>query len=503
MAASENDNPFDEATNLDSSESTRLAREGNPTKKRILDEHQIRTTIDTVAPAHRHQESAPPIRPQHRPPAHGATAEPPNEDWAPLYLDDEVLDSGSVNFELNKEDLAAIRTATPAPPADSPSTAAAPRFKPAPIRVKRNQDCAPSSPRKFSSGPVATQIMSDKAVDPNLIEGSRIGNYEVIGKIGQGGMGVVYEGHHLLLPRRVAIKFLLTNASHDEEQIRRFLGEAVASAQIGHKGVVDIYDYGYNEDKTAYLIMEFVEGQSLQAIMRHNGQLPVPMAIRVVRDIAEVLAAAHQCGIVHRDLKPDNMILSRDEFGKDYVKILDFGVAKFVNDQGLSGQTVAGSILGTPWYMPPEQCQGLREVDFRSDIYALGCVFYQMLCGKVPFAGSLRDVLTSHIHSQAIPPSQLNPSIPQAIEKLIARMMAKEPADRPHSMDEVAHVLAGLAEATSGHPAATGPSPGTTALRSKHGHHTPAEHGQRWLMPVLAAIVACAGTSAAFYFLQG
>src|SRR5690606_7879571 len=132
-----------------------------------------------------------------------------------------------------------------------------------------------------------------------------------------------------------------------------FLGEAVAAAQIDHTGVVDIYDYGYDKNNSAYLVMEFVDGQTLQSVMKRSSQLPVPMALRVIRDVADVLAAAHQSGVVHRDLKPDNVVLSRDEHGKDFVKVLDFGVAKFVNAQGMSGKTQAGSILGTPWYMPP------------------------------------------------------------------------------------------------------------------------------------------------------
>jgi serine/threonine-protein kinase len=366
--------------------------------------------------------------------------------------------------------------------------------------VPRSAQQDGSAPKRFPPQPSASQVIPGKSADPKLIEGSRIGNYEVIRKIGQGGMGVVYEGRHLLLPRRVAIKFLLTNQSHDEEQIRRFLGEAVASAQIGHKGVVDIYDYGYDENKTAYLIMEFVDGQSLQAIMKRSGQLPIPMVVRVVRDIAEVLAAAHQSGIIHRDLKPDNIILSRDEFGKDFVKILDFGVAKFVNAQGMSGQTIAGSILGTPWYMPPEQCQGLSEVNFRSDIYALGCVCYQMLCGKVPFAGSLRDVLTAHIHSEPAPPTQFNPGVPPALAALLARMMAKDPNHRPASMDEVAAALQHLTEPDALPHA---PSSATPMPQSAGGSMGAMPTPRSWVAPVVAALIACAGTAAAFYFLQG
>jgi len=527
MAASKkDDDPFEEATRFDPEASVRVARgHENPSKPAAI--LQVRTTVDLVPPTVRNVDPL-------KFPQDGVVPDSLNKEWAPLYLDEEILGSRSVNLKLTDADFAEIRTppppdleTVPTQPSPAPMARSARKSQPAPIRVKRvsrqsvGAPAAPqerrssspqsfppnhpprattegSAPNQFLPNPASSQMVPSKAADPKLIEGSRIGNYEVIRKIGQGGMGVVYEGRHLLLPRRVAIKFLLTNQAHDEEQIRRFLGEAVASAQIGHKGVVDIYDYGYDENKTAYLIMEFVDGQSLQAIMKRSGQLPVPMVVRVVRDIAEVLAAAHQSGIVHRDLKPDNIVLSRDEFGKDFVKILDFGVAKFVNSQGMSGQTVAGSILGTPWYMPPEQCKGLREVDFRSDIYALGCVFYQMLCGKVPFAGSLRDVLTAHIHATPTPPTQFNPSLPPAVEGLILRMMAKEPAARPASMEEVAHALTAFVE-----PQAQGQTQNLPPMAPMQPHMTQQPARSRtWLTPTIAAVIACVGTAAAFYFLQ-
>jgi predicted Ser/Thr protein kinase len=363
---------------------------------------------------------------------------------------------------------------------------------PVPIRVERSKS-RPASLPSWNSGTNSLEAVNNDDADPELQPGARLGNYEIVQKIGQGGMGVVYEARHLLLPRRVAIKFLLINKSHDEEQIRRFLGEAVASAQIGHRGVVDIYDYGYDDRNLAYLVMEFIDGQSLQAVMKRSGQLPVPMVIRIVHDVAEILAAAHKSGIVHRDLKPDNILLSRDEFGNDFTKILDFGVAKFVNAQSMSGKTKIGSILGTPWYMPPEQCQGFLTVDYRSDIYALGCVFYQMVAGKVPFAGTLRDVLMAHIHVDPQPPRNFCPSIPPAVEKLILQMMAKEPADRPVSMDVVAATLADFLEV----PPARSRSSRTVPPPQ------PGQTQNRWLAPFLAALLAGLATSAAFYFLQG
>lgn len=362
--------------------------------------------------------------------------------------------------------------------------------QPAPIRVDRSR----SQPKlkQLQVPRSSLEAVSSDGLDPELAAGARLGNYEIVRKIGQGGMGVVYEAKHLLLPRRVAIKFLLINNVHDEDQIRRFLGEAVASTQIDHKGVVDIYDYGYDERNHAYLVMEFVDGRSLQSVMKRSGQLPIPVAVRIARDVAEILAAAHKRGIVHRDLKPDNILLSRDEAGTDFTKILDFGVAKFVNAQNMTGKTKIGSIIGTPWYMPPEQCQGFSTVDARSDIYALGCVFYQMLCGKVPFAGSLRDVLMAHVHVAPPPPHSFCPEIPPAVEALILRMMAKEATDRPGSMDEVARTLNEFVDMPT--------------LRNKADRRTSVPEAERkprrWVAPLLAAIFAGLATSGVFYFLR-
>ncbi len=236
--------------------------------------------------------------------------------------------------------------------------------------------------------------------------------------------------------------------------------------------------------------MEFVEGRSLQSLMKRSGQLPLSAALRIARDVAEILSAAHKSGIVHRDLKPDNILLSRDETGTDFTKILDFGVAKFVNEQNMTGKTKIGSIIGTPWYMPPEQCQGFLTVDARSDIYALGCVFFQMVCGKVPFPGSLRDVLMAQVHVPP-PPHNFCPNIPPEVEALILRMMAKAPEDRPPSMDEVAATLSEFAD----------PAPSRNKANRKGETVAGSRSQNRWLALLLAAVVAGLGTSAVFYFL--
>jgi serine/threonine-protein kinase len=254
-------------------------------------------------------------------------------------------------------------------------------------------------------------------------------------------MGIVYEAEHETLGRHVAIKILRKSVLKDHEMVRRFLGEAIAAARIRHSGVVTVYDFGHLSDGATYLVMEYLEGETLSRAMIEGEAMTIERVVELGRQIATTLAHAHAAGIVHRDLKPDNIYVVRDAHGAERTKLLDFGVAKFIQQELLTSmQTQLGKILGTPWYMPPEQCQG-AEVDERSDIYSLGCVLFQMACGRVPFPGKLTEVLAAH--RESTPPSarSLNPSIPKSLEKLIFSMMAKDPRQRPQSMTQVERAL--------------------------------------------------------------
>src|SRR5688500_5359216 len=198
-------------------------------------------------------------------------------------------------------------------------------------------------------------------------------------------MGAVYLGEHILLGRRAAIKTLLPALSRNKEIAERFFNEARATSAISDAGVVQIFDFGYHVDGTAYIVLELLEGESLQGRIERLGQLSVGDSLRIARQVAASLAVAHEHGIVHRDLKPDNIILLHDAEaqGGERAKILDFGICKVTGDDVRI--TGSGVMVGTPVYMSPEQCRGLGEIDPRSDIYALGCVLFHMLTGRAPF----------------------------------------------------------------------------------------------------------------------
>jgi serine/threonine protein kinase len=263
--------------------------------------------------------------------------------------------------------------------------------------------------------------------------------YQIVRKLAVGGMGIVYEAFHRESRQRVAVKYMRKSASEQPELVKRFLGEAVAASRINHPGVTTIFDYGHDRTGVPYLVMEYLDGQSLAERLAVE-TLGAGEFLEISRQIATILEAAHAHGIVHRDLKPDNIFVV-GEGERVTVKILDFGVAKFQHDDlYLLRTTKAGQVLGTPYYMSPEQCGG-GEVDHRSDIYALGCVMYQMLTGRVPFSGNLLTVVYGHRQDQATPITAYNPSTPPGLVALVEAMMAKSPADRPQRMADVANAL--------------------------------------------------------------
>jgi eukaryotic-like serine/threonine-protein kinase len=243
-----------------------------------------------------------------------------------------------------------------------------------------------------------------------------------------------------MLRRRVAVKVLHESREHDTEIIDRFLIEAVATARVCHPGVLHVYDYGHDYHGRTYLITELLIGQTLAQRLAH-GRISMAISLEIGRQLAETLSAAHAVGVIHRDLKPENIYLVADPqmpYGVR-VKILDFGLAKLLRDQVLDpNYTRVGRVLGTPLYMPPEQWLQSHAVDHRADIYAIGCILYEMLCGQVPYptrAESLGGV-------GPVPMLALSPLIPPRIEQLVLQMIALRPDDRPASMFDVAQVLA-------------------------------------------------------------
>ncbi|HEY4239789.1 MAG TPA: serine/threonine-protein kinase [Kofleriaceae bacterium] len=273
------------------------------------------------------------------------------------------------------------------------------------------------------------------------MEGAVIGNYQIVRKLGEGGMGAVYLGQHTLLGRRAAIKVLLPALSSRPDIVNRFFNEARAVTSISDPGIVQVFDFGYHTDGSAFIVMEFLEGEALDVRLHRMGRLPTVDALRIARQVASSLAAAHAARIIHRDLKPENIFVVRDQEAAsgERSKILDFGIAKLSDDNPGKIKTHTGALMGTPVYMSPEQCRGLADLDHRSDIYALGCVLFHLLAGRPPFEGEgMGDIIAAHIREVAPPLSSRLPGASPQLDALLARMLAKQPVDRFQSMTEVA-----------------------------------------------------------------
>ena len=272
--------------------------------------------------------------------------------------------------------------------------------------------------------------------------GTSVGTYRITGSIGQGGMGVVYLAEHALLGRQAAVKVLLPELSQNQEIVTRFFNEARAATAIRHPGIVEIYDFGWNPDGSAYIVMEFLQGESLAARIT-RGRVGVAGGLAIVRQVAGALAAAHAKGIVHRDLKPDNVFLVADPEvpGGERIKLLDFGIAKLAGDQPGGQKTRTGAVIGTPTYMAPEQCRGVA-IDHRADLYSLGCMLFELISGRPPHVGEgLGDVLAAHIHVAPPALSSLVPDVPPAVEQLVQRLLIKDPQQRMQSAEEVIHAV--------------------------------------------------------------
>jgi serine/threonine protein kinase len=277
------------------------------------------------------------------------------------------------------------------------------------------------------------------AADP-LIGAIFGGKYQVREKVGAGGMGGVYRAEHLLMNRIVALKVLRSNLANDEVLLKRFHHEAKAASQISHPNAVTLFDYGVDND-VPYLVMEFIDGKTLKAIIAEEQRLPIPRVQEILRQICLALHEAHRAGIVHRDIKPDNFMVRKGEHGVDIVKVLDFGVSKSVGLTDFGGDsnlTQAGTIIGTPQYISPEQCQGL-ELDQRCDIYSLGAVVYEMITGEAPFrAPTVLELLVKVLHHDVEPIRKCKPelNIPPELDAVVMKSLAKDREKRFSTVTE-------------------------------------------------------------------
>ncbi len=257
--------------------------------------------------------------------------------------------------------------------------------------------------------------------------------YAIVKKLGEGGMGAVYRGEHVKMGRLSAIKVMNPAMAADPEAISRFNREALNASKISHPNVCQIYDFGETPDGIIYLAMEYIDGSTLTDIIEKEGALPPVRAVRILKQSADALAAAHDLAIVHRDLKPDNIMIMRGRDGADVVKVVDFGIAKAVaGDEAGQKVTKTGLVVGTPEYMSPEQLSG-DKLDGRSDIYSLGLVFYRMLTGVLPFqADSAQETMIKRLTDEPLPLAAARPDItfPAALQAVLDKALARMPTER-------------------------------------------------------------------------
>jgi serine/threonine-protein kinase len=287
-----------------------------------------------------------------------------------------------------------------------------------------------------------------------------VGNYRLEKILGRGGMGTVYSGEHVYIKKPVAVKVLHPQFARYAEAVNRFLREARAASSINHPNIVDVTDFGLLGNGLVYFVMEYLDGKSLEDVIEREGAVELHRALNIANQMALALEAAHEQGVIHRDLKPDNVILlprpgRRDlvrlatsgvevpnperELTWDYVKLLDFGIAKVMTADELGAETVQGAVFGTPEYMSPEAARG-EDVDHRADIYSLGVILFDMLTGRPPFeAQAAQDVIQMQIHKPPPSPRQFAPhrEITEGAERVILRAMQKDPAARYQSMREL------------------------------------------------------------------
>jgi len=280
-------------------------------------------------------------------------------------------------------------------------------------------------------------------------QASRVGEvvgekYRLVRLLGEGGMGSVYEARHDVIGRRFAVKFLHAELAGHPEILARFRREAQAAGSLENENIAAVTDFGSSPDGAPYIVMEFLEGEDLAKTLARNGPLPIARAAHILIQVCRGLLAAHGRGIVHRDLKPENLLLQQRGDGGDLVKILDFGIAKLKSSEHRpETATRTGMTLGTPYYMPPEQARGQKELDERADIYALGVILFELLSAQKPHNGENYNAILYSILMGAAPRIEaFRPDLPPELANVVHRAMAGEAKDRYQSVSELAQALA-------------------------------------------------------------
>ena len=279
------------------------------------------------------------------------------------------------------------------------------------------------------------------AQDPLI--GTRLaGKYDIESVLGTGGMGVVYKGRQDVMDRIVAIKMLQAHHLNDSMSVKRFQQESKATCRLNHPHIITVYDFGISPTGQPYIVMDYLEGKPLSDIIKAEGHVSVDRTLNIIHQASQALDHAHKQGVIHRDLKPSNIVLIEREGEKDYVKVVDFGVAKLMEEGSSEGQklTQMGEVCGSPVYMSPEQCQGL-PLDKRSDIYSMGVVLYETLTNRLPILGkTMVETMSKHINDMPPTFQEARPDlyIPERVEQVIFRALAKAPEDRQQSMEQLA-----------------------------------------------------------------
>jgi serine/threonine-protein kinase len=339
--------------------------------------------------------------------------------------------------------------ATPGPTPNEPTPAERPGA--GRRRIERAEALSPTLRREDLAAPELTgdsrtRVAAREAAltRPDPMVGLKLaGRYAVTRKLGEGGMGAVYEARHTLIGKRVAIKVLLDKYAQKPNVIARLQQEARLASAIGHPNIVDITDFGKTEDGRTFVVMEYLEGESLAQLIAREGPIAPERSLGICRQVADALAAAHAKGILHRDVKPENIFICQRQ-DRDFIKVVDFGISKSVkpgDDEEESPRlTQTGMVLGTPLYMSPEQARGEDQLDHRIDIYALGVILYETTTGEVPFRGTNYLGIISQVLTQdVVPPRLLRPdlAISEACERVILKAMAKDRDERYASMAEL------------------------------------------------------------------
>ena len=299
------------------------------------------------------------------------------------------------------------------------------------------------------------------AADP-LVGTTLDGRYRVKKRIGEGGMGIVYAAQHVIIDKRVALKVLRDDFSRRPDVVERFRQEAKSASRVANEHIVDISDFGETPQGESYFVMEFLEGQDLSSVLSRETTLSAERAVRIALQCCDALGAAHDAGIVHRDMKPENIFLVKRGSNEDFVKIVDFGIAKMsdIETDGAPGRklTKTGMIFGTPEYMSPEQASG-RELDHRVDVYAMGVILFEMLGGRVPFVGdTFMGILTQQMFEPPPPLREVNPNlnISAALEAVVMGALSKSADERPANMADLAAALRRAVQVSADGPALLG-----------------------------------------------